>query len=53
MKAGWRDTPLALQGLAEAIPIISDNGLPLCQVVTENNFQSPPSFIWTRPFIDI
>ena len=53
MKAGWQDTLLALQGLAEAIHIISDNGLPLCQVVTESNFQSPPSFIWSHPFIDI
>ena len=29
MKAGWWDTPLALGDLAEVIPIISDNGLPL------------------------
>ena len=33
----------ALQDLVEAIPIISDNGLP---ILTENNFHSP-SFIWT------
>ena len=33
----------ALQDLVEAIPIVSDNGLP---ILTENNFHSP-SFIWT------
>ena len=38
MKAGCWDTPLALWDLAEAIPVISDNGLPL---LTENNFQTP------------
>ena len=43
MKTGWWNTPLALRDLAEAIPIISDNGLPL---LTENNFQTP-FFIWT------
>ena len=39
MKAGWWDTRIALWGLAEAIPITSDNGLPL---LSENNFQPPP-----------
>ena len=39
MKAGWWDTPIALWELAEAIPITSDNGLPL---LSENNFQPPP-----------
>ena len=37
MKAGCWDTPLTLRDLAEAIPIISDNRLPL---LTENNFQT-------------
>ena len=43
MKAGWWDTPLALQNLAEAISIISDNELPH---LTRNNFQTPhpPTF---------
>ena len=33
MKAGWWDAPPALRDLAKAIPIFSDNGLPL---LTEN-----------------
>ena len=43
MKAGWSDAPLVLQDLAKAIPVISDNELPL---LTRNNFQtpSPPSY---------
>ena len=39
MKAGWWHALFALQDLAEAIPIISDNALPL---LAENNFQTPP-----------
>ena len=38
MKAGWWDNPLVLRDLAETIPIISDNGLPL---LTKNTFQTP------------
>ena len=45
MKADWWDNPLALRDLVEAIPRISDNGLPL---LIENNFQTPPTpFNWT------
>ena len=40
MKAGWWDTSLALLDLAEAMPIISDNVLPL---LTEKIFQTPHS----------
>ena len=48
MKAHWWDIPLVLRDLAEAIPIISDNGL---QRLTESIFQNPlPP---PRPFIDI
>ena len=45
MKAGWSDAPLVLQDLAKAIPVISDNELPL---LTRNNFQtpSPPFIFW-------
>ena len=40
MKLGCWDTPLAIRDLAEAIPIISENRLPL---LTENNLQIPSS----------
>ena len=47
MKAGWWDSVLALRDLAEATPIISDNGLPL---LTENNFQTlNPSLFYLGP----
>ena len=44
MEAGRWDAPLALRDSAKVIPIISGNGLPL---LTENNFQTHPVFIWT------
>ena len=46
MKADWWDAPLALWDLAKAISIISGNGLPL---LTENNFQTPPTFYLDPP----
>ena len=58
MKAHWWDIPLGLRDLAEAIPIISDNGL---QCLTESNFQNPllpfPPVYWylgylLNPFIN-
>ena len=42
MEAGLRDAPLALRDSAKAIPIISDNGLPL---LTENSFQILPFYL--------
>ena len=35
---------LALWDLGKAVPITSENRLPF---LTENNFQTPPHFIWT------
>ena len=56
MKAHWWDIPYVLRDLAEAIPIISDNGL---QRLTESIFQKPlppPPVYWylgylLNPFI--
>ena len=45
MKAGCWDTPLALQDLAEAIPIISENRLPLDW---EQFSDHPRPFTWTH-----
>ena len=45
MKAGCWDTPLALQDLAEAIPIISENRLPLDW---EQFSDRPRPFTWTH-----
>ena len=48
MKEDCWDTPLALQNLAKAIPIISENRLPL---LTGNNFQTPPPpLLFWAPF---
>ena len=41
MKAGWWDTTLVLRDLAEAIPIISGDGLAL---LTKNIFQTTYPF---------
>ena len=58
MKAHWWDIPLVLRDLAEAIPIISDNGLQrLTESIFQNPLPPPPPVYWylgylLNPFIN-